>query len=127
MKQGTLALLATVTFACALSLIAVRPEAAHAGCITTLPVSVSFPSQYAGSFSSRLPVTVTTNGPPIFNLTAAIYTFGSDRIAFGKASGTIFSSGTVRMKLVAPMQPGKYTLVLYGEPNANPSCGDRKS
>lgn len=98
------------------------------GCITTLPVTVQFPSPFAGAYKRTVPVIVVTQGPPIRNLTATLYTFGGVKIASGSFKATIFSSNQLKLQLqkgFRPMQAGAFTLALFGEPNADPSCGPK--
>ena len=71
---------------------------------------------------------VVTQGPPIRNLTGTLYTFGGVKIASGSLKPTIFSSNQLTLHLgqgFRPMQAGKFTLALFGEPNADPSCGPK--
>lgn len=99
---------------------------AASACITTLPVNASFPTPFAAAYQRTLPVRLTTTGPAIRGLTAALYTFGGERVASGAARATLTGSTTVRMRLrFTPMQAGRFTLALYGEPNADPSCGPK--
>jgi hypothetical protein len=98
------------------------------GCITTLPVTVQFPSPFAGTYKNVLPVIVVTQGPPIRNLTASLYTFSGVKIASGSFNPTIFSSNQLKLRLgrgFRPLQAGSFTLALFGEPNADPSCGPK--
>jgi hypothetical protein len=96
------------------------------GCITRLPVSVSLPSPFAAAYPSSVGVGLSTTGRPIRNVRASLYTFGGDQIAAGRLP-VLSGSRTLKMKLAfAPLQQGSYTLVVTGEPNANPSCGPKK-
>ncbi len=105
--------------------LAIAPEPSFARCINTLPVTNSFPSDYAASYSKTLPITVRTRGPAIRKLEAKLYTFGGDLLGRERAKRTVRNATTLRMRLRFPMQPGRYTLTLFGEPNADPSCGPK--
>lgn len=98
-----------------------------AGCLTRLPVNVTLPSGFAAAYHANIPVAVSSNGPTIRNLRAAIYTFSGDQIAATRQTTGRLSSGTLNLRLAfGPLQQGAYTLVLTGEPNASPSCGPKK-
>ena len=115
--------------AIALSMIAVvsgSASAAPGGCITTMPVRYAFPSAIALAYHRTLPVAVTSEGPPIRDLTVGLYTFEGDQLAFGRARLHLTTTQTVAMRLrFGFLNPGRYTLVIDGEPNANPSCGPK--
>lgn len=107
------------------SLLATTARAAGP-CVTALPVTATFESPYAAAYHRTLPVRVTTSGPAVRNLTVALYTFGGQRVAFGRAHGSLTGTATVAMKLrYRAMQAGRFTLVLDGEPNADASCGPK--
>lgn len=114
-----------VAFACACT---GSGSGAPSGCITTLPVTVSLHSPFAGSYRGSIKLAVSTNGPPIRNLTGTLYTFSGVPIATGKFRHTIFSTNDLTLKLkrgFPVLQAGSFTLGLFGEPNANPSCGPK--
>jgi hypothetical protein len=94
-------------------------------CITTLPVSYSLPSPYVESFTSTLPLRVSTAGAPVRRLYIAVYTFSGDVLAAGSLGHPLKGSAVVRLHLRFPMQAGNYTLYMVGYPNANPSCGQK--
>jgi hypothetical protein len=107
------------------------PGAGHAaaagGCITRLPVTVTLPSAYAAGYGATVPLRVATTGPAIRDLHAGIYTFGGDQIAAGVRRPVLTAAATVKLKLAfGALQEGKYTLVVTGSPNADPSCGPKK-
>jgi hypothetical protein len=96
------------------------------GCITRLAVSVSLPSPFAAAYPSSVGVGLSTTGRTIRDVRASLYTFAGDQIATGRLP-VLSGSRTLKMKLAfAPLQQGSYTLVVTGEPNANPSCGPKK-
>ncbi|HWH10156.1 MAG TPA: hypothetical protein VG165_03445 [Solirubrobacteraceae bacterium] len=100
--------------------------ATAAGC-SHLAVSVSLPSMYAASYPSSVSVQVTTNGGPIRNVRAAIYTFSGDQIAAGHRAAALTSSATIKLKLsYGALQVGSYTLVVSGTPASSPACGLEK-
>jgi hypothetical protein len=105
--------------------LAATSGTARAGCITRLPVSATFASKFAASYSHSVPVRISTRGPRIRSFTVAIYTFKGELLGRGRAKHTIRSATTVKIKLRYPLQAGKFTLVMYGEPNASPSCGPK--
>jgi hypothetical protein len=115
--------------AIALSIIAAvssTASAAPGGCITTMPVKYAFPSAVAVAYHRTLPVSVTSKGPMIHNLTVGLYTFQGDQLAFGRARSQLTATQSVVMRLrFGFLNPGRYTLVIDGEPNANPSCGPK--
>jgi hypothetical protein len=103
-----------------------RASAAQGGCITNMPVRYAFPSAVAVAYHRTLTVSVTSDGPTIRNLTVGLYTFEGDQLAFGRARLKLTTTQTVVMKLrFGFLNPGRYTLVIDGEPNANPSCGPK--
>jgi hypothetical protein len=103
-----------------------KAPAAPAGCITTMPVRYAFPSAVALAYRGTLPVAVTSEGPAIRNLTVGLYTFQGDQLAFGHARSRLTTTQTVAMRLrFGFLNPGQYTLVIDGEPNASPSCGSK--
>lgn len=103
----------------------VAASTAQARCITRLPVEYSFPSDFAGSFERRLPITIATKGPPIRNLEAKLYTFGGALLGQTRRTSTLTSSRRLTMRLRYPLQPGRFTLTLFGEPNRSRSCGPK--
>jgi hypothetical protein len=113
-----------VAFACACT----GGSGSPSGCITNLPVTVSLHSPFAGSYRGSIKLAVSTNGPPIRNLTGTLYTFSGIPIATGKFRHTIFSTNDLTLKLkkgFPVLQAGSFTLGLFGEPNSNPSCGPK--
>lgn len=94
--------------------------------MTRLPVQYQFRSPFIATYSKVIPVKVSTSGRPIRHLTAGLYTFGGDRVAFGRAARRLWSSGWVRMRVHGGrMQAGEFTLVLLGEPNRDRHCGPK--
>jgi hypothetical protein len=101
--------------------------AAVSGCSARLPVTVSLASNYAAAYPSNVSVTISTAGPSLSNLRAAMYTFSGDQIAASKAVGVMRKSATVKLKLAyGALQIGSYTLVVTGTPTASPACGLEK-
>ncbi len=113
--------------AIAVFLLAAAPggaAAASGGCITSMPVTYAFPSAVALAYHHTLPVEVASKGPAIRDLTVGLYTFQGDQLAFGRARTQLTKKQVVAMRLrFGFLNPGRYTIVIYGEPNANPSCG----
>lgn len=101
-------------------------SAAPGGCITSMPVTYAFPSEIALAYHRTLPVQVTSQGPAIRDLTVGLYTFQGDQLAFGRAHVQVTKPQIVAMRLrFGFLNPGRYTIVIDGEPNANPSCGSK--
>ncbi len=98
---------------------------AKAGCITTLPVSWSLRSYYAASWTRTMRIDVKTNGAAIRGLSVSVSTFHGDLLGKGSLRRTLTSTGSIRLRLKYPMQPGRYTLFFYGFPNSDPSCGPK--
>lgn len=116
-----------LVLAALMSCMAAAPAPAHAaGCITTLPVDAAFLTKNIRAYRTDVAVRITTRGPAIRHLTAALYTYHGTLVARGAARGTIGDVQVVRMKLARALEPRHYTLVIDGEPNASRSCGPKR-
>jgi hypothetical protein len=112
-------------------LAACAPGAAHAGCITRLPVRVTLPDgPYAAGYAKAVRVQVNPRAARIRNLRAALYTFSGERMAVSgrRRAVRVVATLTLRLeRIFRPLQVGMFTLVLTGEPNASPSCGPKQA
>jgi hypothetical protein len=98
-----------------------------ARCITRLPVQHTFPTLIAPAFRTRIPIHLRTTGPTVRFVRAEIYTWEGEKLAEGSIRSPLRTTRTVRMRLLlGPMQAGRYTLVLTGEPNRDRSCGPKQ-
>ena len=122
---------AALVAGCALLALALAPQAAHARCVTRLPVKVSLPDGlYAVAYTKQLRVRVNPRGVRIRNLRAELYTFSGRLMGVSprRRSARVVATLKVRLKrLFRPLQVGGYTLVLTGEPNASRSCGPKQA
>jgi hypothetical protein len=114
----------------AFALLAGLPSTAQAGgCTNKLGVTHSFKSAYSAAYKgNKVPLTITSQGAYIHHYKAELYTFNGELVAKSKYySGGFNRSKRLKLKsLYGPMQSGKYTLIITGEPNANRSCGPKK-
>lgn len=124
-RLATIVTAASLATATMLAAGGVAAPAASAACITSLPVTFALPSPFAGGYGRTLPLRITTRGRPIRNLEAKLYTFGGDLLGRARAARTLTSSVRVPLRLRFALQPGTFTLALFGEPNAGASCGPK--
>jgi hypothetical protein len=106
---------------------AASPAAARGGCITRLPVSISLPSQFAADYHKVVRIRVTSRGPRIRSVSAQLYTFAGEPLGRSRKVSALGSGRVLRIKTRFPVQGGRYTLIVTGEPNASRSCGPKQS
>lgn len=114
----------------AFALLAGLPSTAQAaGCVTKLPITHSFKSAYTAAYkSNKVPLKLTSQGSYIHHYKAELFTFNGELVAKSKYhNGGFKRSKRIKLRsLFGPMQSGKYTLIVTGEPNSNRSCGPKK-
>ena len=122
---------ATIVLVAAAVALALTPQAAHARCITRLPVQVTLPDgPYAVAYTKELQVRVRPRGVRIRKLRAELYTFSGVRMgvsAYRRAARVVATLRVRLGRIFRPLQVGGFTLVLTGEPNANRSCGPKQT
>jgi hypothetical protein len=123
---ATLTRAATIGALAAAASLAGAPGAARAGCITKLPVTSALNSGFAASYHRKLPVRIYTRGPRVRNVSAALFTFKGLRLGTSQRYAELGSSRILRIRLRYGLQVGRFTLVVTGEPNDDPTCGPKK-
>lgn len=129
MRGGGVQILRSLAFGAAvIGAVALAPgnaEARASGCVTRLPAAVQLSSDYAAVFRHSVHLRVHTRGPRLRRTYASLYTFSGELIARSRKLN-VRSSRLLRLRLRhGPMQPGRFTLVVTGEPNRSRSCGPK--
>lgn len=103
------------------------PSARASGCITRLPISITFPTSYADGYVDHVEARVASKGPSIRFLHVGIYTFGGLELARAHVRGTVTQSPQpVHLKMrFGRLQAGRFTVYASGEPNRSRSCGPK--